>query len=125
MLTVKDSPCSSCPYRTDVPSGIWDPSEYEKLPPYDEWTGDQPLAPFMCHVSRDQACSGWATCHDRRPGKELLALRLAGSPEIPSHRLAIFKSGADASRHGLGGVKDPGADARAAMRRIELLRESA
>ena len=29
------SPCGSCPYRQDVPSGVWAASEYEKLPAYD------------------------------------------------------------------------------------------
>nr|WP_280343300.1 DUF6283 family protein [Nocardia neocaledoniensis] len=27
-------PCVSCPYRRDVPSGVWDFGEYEKLRGY-------------------------------------------------------------------------------------------
>jgi hypothetical protein len=28
-------PCESCPYRKDVPSGVWSEGEYRKLPQYD------------------------------------------------------------------------------------------
>ena len=28
---VRSQPCSSCPYRKDVPSGVWAHHEYEKL----------------------------------------------------------------------------------------------
>jgi hypothetical protein len=61
------TPCPSCPYRRDVPSGIWDRSEYDKLPAYDAETSEQPLAVFLCHQPGEQAqriCSGWAACHD-------------------------------------------------------------
>lgn len=30
-LTPRKTPCASCPYRKDVPSGVWEASEYEKL----------------------------------------------------------------------------------------------
>lgn len=43
------NPCGSCPYRRDVPSGIWSEEEYDKLPQYDLPTGDQPPNVFLCH----------------------------------------------------------------------------
>ncbi|WP_336794377.1 DUF6283 family protein [Gordonia malaquae] len=42
-------PCESCPYRRDVPSGVWAESEYEKLRAYDAPTGEQPVRLFLCH----------------------------------------------------------------------------
>jgi hypothetical protein len=43
------NPCGSCPYRRDVPSGVWDAAEYEKLPRYDGPMADQPARLFLCH----------------------------------------------------------------------------
>jgi hypothetical protein len=34
-LTCAARPCASCPYRKDVPSGIWAAHEYTKLLAYD------------------------------------------------------------------------------------------
>lgn len=72
-------PCQFCPYRRDVPSGVWSEEEYAKLPPYDRPTYAQPTRLFRCHVhdrDSDQAtvCGGWAGCHD---GDHMLALRIA------------------------------------------------
>lgn len=41
--TVKAAPkpCASCPYRRDVPEGVWHPEEYSKLRAYDGSTGEQ------------------------------------------------------------------------------------
>ncbi|WP_354574206.1 DUF6283 family protein [Frigoribacterium sp. UYMn621] len=45
----RKSPCASCPFRVNVPSGIWGPEEYEKLPRYDgDMVGQSPKA-FACH----------------------------------------------------------------------------
>ncbi|MFD7961193.1 DUF6283 family protein [Streptomyces zaomyceticus] len=35
-------PCASCPYRRDVPSGVWSRGDYVKLPLYDGPTWTQP-----------------------------------------------------------------------------------
>lgn len=43
-LTLRDNPCHSCPYRRDVPSGVWATEEYDKLLPYDADTASQPSA---------------------------------------------------------------------------------
>ncbi|MFD5126880.1 DUF6283 family protein [Streptomyces olindensis] len=72
-------PCESCPYRRDVPAGIWSSEEYAKLRRYDADTPDQPTGLFQCHQADAgsavrRVCGGWAGCHD---SEELLALRLA------------------------------------------------
>ena len=66
-------PCGSCPYRKDVPSGIWAKSEYDKLPRYDGETWEQDPKAFMCHQRDGCLCGGWLACHSPR---HLLALRL-------------------------------------------------
>ncbi len=68
-------PCQSCPYRKDVPKGIWDQSEYDKLPRYDLPTYDQPHGVFLCHQQNGCLCRGWLDCH----GEGLLAIRLASA----------------------------------------------
>jgi hypothetical protein len=121
-IKIKASPCSSCPYRTDVPPGVWAPEEYEKLLAFDRETGSQPRAVFLCHSDPEKACSGWVTCHEARPGRELLALRLRYSKEIPEHGVPIFSSAKIAALHGLSGVEQPPAEAFAAMEKVARLR---
>lgn len=69
-------PCPTCPYRRDCPSGVWDSTEYAKLPEYDRETGLQPVGVFMCHDAADgeTMCRGWLDVHDKQ---EMLSLRLA------------------------------------------------
>lgn len=128
-------PCGSCPYRVDVPSGIWDACEYAKLPAYDRPTFAQPSALFLCHQhDRDDAaarvCGGWAGCHD---GDELLALRVAvSSGEIAVDvaeavrdyvsPVPLFASGAEAAAHGMREIHTPGAAALTAMAKIGRVR---
>ena len=57
--------CASCPYRKDVPSGIWEQSEYDKLPKYDGETWEQAGALFMCHLRDGCLCGGWLACQTR------------------------------------------------------------
>lgn len=127
-------PCSSCPYRRDVPAGIWAAAEYTKLGAYDRDTPDQPAAVFLCHQndeSSDQSrmCSGWVGCH----GEELLALRLAfmtGAINGDTFSACIdyvsptplFASGAEAARHGMSGIDAPAAPAREAIAKIRRRR---
>lgn len=117
------SPCASCPYRKNVPSGVWHPDEYAKLPRYDEDTSNQPTAAFMCHQGDGDVCSGWLGHAD--PG-QLLAVRIGVStgsldPACFDYETAVplFKSGADAAEHGLRQVEAPGADAVSTMSKIE------
>lgn len=124
-------PCASCPYRRDVPSGVWAPEEYQKLPAYDRDTMGQPPQVFLCHQAgrgddRARVCAGWAGCHDTG---NLLALRFAAitgsmAPESVGATLdyespvPLFSSGAEAARHGLAEVDRPGEHAARAMAKI-------
>lgn len=112
-------PCVSCPYRRDVPSGVWAAKEYEKLPTYDGDIGAQALAGalrlFGCHQADGHLCAGWA---GHRPPDELLAIRLALSSGRINEAVLdyttdvpLFASGAEASAHGLADNKAPGAHA--------------
>lgn len=109
------APCGSCPYRTDVPSGVWERVEYEKLPAYDEDTALQPLGVFMCHQVDGRMCAGWVGCHDMT---QSLGVRLAEStgrltPEQVDalHEyttpVPLFESGRAAAEHGLADVEAP------------------
>lgn len=107
-------PCGSCPYRRDVPAGIWHPSEYEKLPAYDAPTAEQPTKLFMCHQQDGCLCGGWLLAHDR---DHLLALRYNARLLDPSvweyaSDVPVFASGAEAAAHGISGCAEPGPKAR-------------
>jgi hypothetical protein len=112
-------PCSSCPYRRGVPSGIWAPEEYEALRKYDLDTGAQAMAGaygvLFCHQVNGAVCAGWAGCHDM---DENLGIRLAHTrvdvvflrsytTDVP-----LFGSGAEAAEHGLRDVDHPSRAAR-------------
>lgn len=123
-------PCGSCPYRQDVPSGVWHPEEYAKLPAYDRPTAEQPVGLFLCHQTgaddpQKRVCAGWVGCH----GIELLGLRIAmvdgrmSSPEIVaaatySSPVPLFGSGAEAAAHGMRDVEHPSREAVTAGAKI-------
>ena len=123
-------PCQSCPYRRDVPSGIWASEEYEKLRAYDRDTSQQPVGLFQCHQEDAHSptrrmCAGWVACH----GYELLALRLACasgaiSPETfeaavnYDPQVPIFASGAQAADHGQADILLPSRTAQAYAAKI-------
>ncbi len=115
------TPCKSCPYRRDVPAGVWDASEYEKLPGYDGETFEQiegGMALFFCHQQDGHLCAGWVGCHDPQ---ELLALRLHPvDPSTFSYRspLPLFASGTEAAAHGMSGIEEPDSRARAVIARL-------
>lgn len=130
ILPPASTPCGSCPYRKDVPSGVWEVEEYEKLPAYDHDTADQPIGVFHCHRQDGRVCAGWAGCHDM---SHALAIRFAAA----DGRLAgealdavldyetsmpLWASGAEAAEHGLARVNDPDLDAR---RVIDKLKQKA
>ncbi|MEV7068962.1 DUF6283 family protein [Streptomyces collinus] len=124
-------PCESCPYRRDVPAGIWASEEYAKLRRYDADTPDQPTGLFQCHqADADSAvrrvCAGWAGCH---ASEELLALRLAvldGSMDATTYLAVVeytspvplFPSGSDAAAHGEAGIDAPDETARRVINKI-------
>jgi hypothetical protein len=124
-------PCASCPYRRDVPAGIWASGEYAKLRDYDNDTPDQPPALFQCHQAdagspARRVCAGWAGCHD---GEDLLALRLAvidGRIDAATYRavadyvspVPLFESGSEAAAHGERGIDAPDEEARRVIDKI-------
>jgi Family of unknown function (DUF6283) len=119
MTEVRSQPCTACPYRRDVPSGLWAEHEYDKLPPYDEETMSQPFGPFMCHATPDHYCHGWAVVHTSRGNEyDLIALRLVGSPEIPPTRVPLFASGAEAAEHGKRDITTPSPEACDTVERL-------
>lgn len=116
---VRSQPCSACPYRRDVPSGVWSFDEYTKLRDYDLPTGEQPTELFACHATPDHLCSGWAQCHTSRGHEhDLLALRLHGYPEIPESAVPLFASGAEAADHGQAEIERPSDEACATAARL-------
>lgn len=122
-------PCVSCPYRKDVPSGVWSEDEYAKLTDYDPiwmtWpNGKSHLMPssliavFHCHQENSTGiptvCRGWLSVHD-----DCIAVRLA----LADGRLTeeqvdapvaveLFATGEEAAEHGMADYYDPGPEAR-------------
>ncbi|MGW7748709.1 DUF6283 family protein [Streptomyces chartreusis] len=116
-------PCDSCPYRRDVPSGIWAHEEYDKLRGYDAPTPEQPSRLFQCHQADADSttrriCAGWAGCH----GEHLLGLRVAlvegrideatfAAAAAYESPVALFGSGSEAADHGQTDIHWPGGEA--------------
>lgn len=117
-------PCGTCPYRKDVPSGIWSQEEYDKLPRYDNETFDQPVAAFGCHQQDGHLCAGWVSCHDMG---ENLSIRLEArhldaeqydrilNYESP---IPVFATGAEAREHGIREIETPSPKAKTMVRRL-------
>lgn len=126
-------PCDSCPYRRDVPAGVWSPEEYAKLPDYDRGTGEQPAGVFLCHWQNGRVCGGWAACHGAQGradhSRDSLALRMAGAfrhmtPEgIEATRdyvspVPLWTTGREAFQKGMAGVADPSPEAEEVMAKL-------
>lgn len=116
------APCGTCPYRQDVPAGIWAEHEYEKLPGYDGEIMDQLEAGatglFYCHQNDGHLCAGWVGCHDMG---NTLATRLKDvDPSTFDYEspIPLFSSGAEACAHGLSGVDEPDGDAIVAIAKL-------
>lgn len=124
----RKKPCPTCPYRLDVPSGLWAESEYDKLPAYDGTTEDQvvagAVAPFFCHSTPDDLCAGWVGCHDMRHN---LAIRFSREPmdydAIMSYEspVPLFASGAEAAEHGKRDMYEPGEEACQAIGKLQKI----
>jgi hypothetical protein len=122
------APCKSCPYRRDVPSGVWAASEYKKLPAYDKETPYQPPAAFFCHQQNGKLCAGWCGTHDM---DESLGLRMAASVGVIKlddydaalnyvSPVPLFSSGAEAAAHGLRDLEIPTDKARRTIDRLTV-----
>jgi hypothetical protein len=126
------NPCPSCPYRRDVPSGIWHEDEYAILPDFDGDPASQAVSGhgtgiFRCHQADGKICSGWA---GHRDPHDLLALRLGVSlgtvsPAVLEYRtdVPLFASGAEAAAHGLRDYEKPSPRAVRTAGKIIRVRE--
>lgn len=104
-------PCVSCPYRCDVPSGIWHPDEYAKLPPYDR---NEAFEKFMCHSERSKLCRGWLSVHCESVAVRLCMSKGDVTPEevFAKPLVKLFNTGLAAAVHGMKQVNRPGKKAR-------------
>ncbi|MEU2955934.1 DUF6283 family protein [Streptomyces xanthochromogenes] len=128
-------PCESCPYRPDVPSGVWAHHEYEKLRRYDAATGEQPTGLFQCHQTDAEStdrrlCAGWVGSHD---ATHLLALRigiLTGTIDDATYQAALeyvspiplFATGNEAADHGQARLTEPSTAADRLITKISRTR---
>lgn len=118
---IRPEPCSSCPYRRDVPSGLWAFHEYEKLRDYDLPTPEQPFAVFACHATPEAYCCGWAVVHSSRDNEfDLMALRISyrWDQVMPHPNTPLFASGNEAADHGQRDIDTPTDEAKAAVERL-------
>lgn len=117
-MKARPKPCQFCPYRRDVPSGIWHADEYAKLIEYDRPTAEQPFRQFACHAQPECVCTGWLVVGMKQPhDKALIALRLFpvdGQDDIACD-VPLFDTGTQAALHGLSGLSAPSGDAQAAI----------
>jgi Family of unknown function (DUF6283) len=119
MSEIRSQPCLACPYRQDVPSGVWAHEEYEKLRDYDEPTHAQPISTFACHATPEHLCHGWAVVHTSRGHEyDLLALRFWPSGPIPKAAVPLFASGNEAADHGQKDIETPSAAATETVDRL-------
>jgi hypothetical protein len=124
VLPPAKNPCGSCPYRKDVPAGVWAEEEYAKLPRYDGETITQPMGLFLCHQQDGRLCAGWCGTHDMDNN---FALRLHSHDMTEQTIVAIldywtdvplFESGAEAARHGMSGIDNPDEKARRTIAKV-------
>ena len=122
-MKVRKEPCRFCPYRRDVPSGVWAAEEYDRLAGWDAPFAEQPPGYFGCHATPDHICHGWAVVHGSND-REVLGLRvlaaITGSEiEIPPPAVPLFSSGREAAEHGKRDILSPSIEARQAAASLE------
>jgi hypothetical protein len=127
-LRPRERPCKSCPYRRDVPSGVWSAEEYVKLISYDGDTAYQDPVAFMCHQADGFLCAGW--CGHRERASDLLAVRIGVGnglmhPDTANYitDVPLFTSGADAALHGMRDIARPSPAACDLVRHLLTVRE--
>lgn len=121
---VMKAPCKSCPYRCDVPSGVWAENEYDKLPQYDGEITEQVMkggtALFLCHQRDNNLCAGWLATHG---SDNLLAMRLNAhqvKDEVWGYEspVPVWSSGQEACDHGKAEIEEPGEKATKVIDRL-------
>lgn len=120
------NPCGSCPYRQDVPSGVWAAEEYEKLPLYDLPTPEQPMAMFACHQQDGRACAGWVGTHDMTQSLSLrmgISLGTVAPGDVDDFldyatTTPLFCSGEEAAEHGMRDIDRPGEKAKRTVEKL-------
>lgn len=126
-VTCGKAPCGSCPYRRDVPAGIWAADEYEKLPAYDgepiEQLMKEGIALFYCHQQDGKLCAGWVGVHNKTQSMAMRFHAAMLAEEVWDYEspVPLFSSGTEAAEHGLSGVDNP--DRRAKLAVAKLLRK--
>ena len=126
----RKTPCPTCPYRRDVPSGVWSAEEYDKLTEYDGDTLEQvakgAFRVFFCHQRTNEVCAGWCGTHDM---DENLAIRLSREnldiEAIRSYQspVPLFDSGAEAAEHGKREIESPSPEAVEKIDQLIRMRE--
>lgn len=119
-FTAAPNACSSCPYLRSTPPGVWDRTEYEKLPSFDQNPCMGPV--FLCHqhAPADKAlCVGWLAVHDIITTRLLVATKqLDGASMPPYDPKVYYSSGREACDAGLAGVDTPSWAAKLTVRKI-------
>lgn len=126
----RKTPCASCPYRKDVPSGVWHEEEYLKLELYDGETYEQQsIATFYCHQGNGCVCSGWLA---HRDPNELLAVRVGLArghldPSVMDYTstVPLFETGAAAAAHGIADIDAPSWKAIETTRKVAKVQQIA
>lgn len=124
-------PCGSCPYRRDVPSGVWAENEYDKLPAYDRATQLQPPGAFFCHQQDGRLCAGWVGCHDMHNSLSLRLVVSHGLISVEDYEAALdyespvplWATGTEAAEHGRAEIEAPSERTRRTITRLERKRD--
>jgi hypothetical protein len=128
-IQVGRTPCMSCPYRKDVPSGIWDETEYDLLPRFDGDIVEQIEAGatylFYCHQQDGKLCAGWVGCHST----DAIAIRANAhrlDPAVFDYEspVPLFESGKAARDHGMRDIEHPGVEAVTAISKVTRVQKA-
>lgn len=120
-------PCGSCPYRRDTPSGVWDETEYEKLPRFDGETALQDPSVFMCHRQDGRLCAGWCGTHDMADSFGLRLAALTGQIDQETVEkvldyttdVPLYATGQEAYEAGIQAVECPSVKAIKVIQKLE------
>jgi hypothetical protein len=145
-MKVINTPCQSCPYRKDCPSGVWAKSEYEKLRQYDPvqvalqpeqaarlrnlgfpdhfTVPGEAIGKFLCHQStaagEEILCRGWLSVHKDTVPVKLLMMNGEVTPEEVYQKptVPLHESGNAAADAGEKQIKRPSRSARSMSQKL-------